>query len=592
MLTFPRFAGPPAKAAPRLFASANLRRYFPGWGIPCSLVVHEVALIVLLLWSVLHIPREPFQPPEREVPPKRNQVTVMMYFPRLVPGNRRPEGKAEAAGESPSERRAAKTGGLVYPGPQEIVSDPEKPTNPIQTISQPDLVDPPDLEPPPALPNMLLMADAHPVEQLDFQEPAVQAPAPVIPEDKPPSDSSPEEVKPEPPAADVIPLVDRLALVVPDPVLPLPPPPAAAPALVPLPAPEVPPGKDETHVTETKTEAPSKEIETPEAPPAPRVAPEPKPEESTRNFLALSPVPAVPTGPVELPSGQAQARFAISPKPNLAVREADPPPTPGDPAATALPAKATAAPAGGTTLAGHPPKSVTVGFGGPGSSKSQPGPGAGPGSVSGSNPGPGRSPFAGITVAGQGGATGAVAGPVVRIQPARPLQTSYGVTVVSTESSGGGLPFSGIFAGRQIHTVYLDMRESDTDSAPTWTLEFAVPGKATRQTILPGDVSGSQQGMVLPFPAVKKLPVLPHELVLAHLRETVIVSGLINAEGKMERLSVLKSPALLLNEPVLRALSEWVFRPARLDGTAIAVEFLLGIPLSTHQAQVLRSSTE
>ncbi len=609
MLTFPRFAVSAAKPAPRLFASANLRRYFPGWGIPCSLAVHEVALVVLLLWSVLHIPREPFQPPERAAPPKRREMTVtMMYFPPLAPGNRRPAGKAEAAGELPSQKPVTKTktGGLIYPGPQEMVSDPAKPTNQVQTIIQPDLIDPPDLEPPPALPNMLLMADAAPVQKPTFQEPPLQVPVPVTVEDEPSSiQSDPPEIKPEPPpvTTEVPPLVDRLAPVVPDPVLPLPPPPAAAPALVPLPAPDVPPRKDETPVEAPKVEAPPKETETPKQPPAPRVAAEPASGENARNFLAISPMPAVPTGPIELPSGQAQARFAISPKPNLAVREAEPPSTLGDPSAAPFPPKAAAVP-GGENLLGNPPKAVTVSLGGPGSGKNRgssgdalstsPTAGSGAGTGSGSSPvaGPGTSPFAGITVVGRGGATGQAAGPVVRIRPARPLQTSYGVTVVSTESSGGGLPFSGVFAGRQIHTVYLDMRQSETDSAPSWTLEFALPRKMAVRADSTQGKDGSRQGVVLPFPTVKGPLLLPSELVLKHLRETIIVYGVINVEGKMEQISVMKSPDALLNEPVLEGLSKWVFRPASLEGAAVAVELLLGIPLWSPPNQAVRTSTE
>jgi len=143
------------------------------------------------------------------------------------------------------------------------------------------------------------------------------------------------------------------------------------------------------------------------------------------------------------------------------------------------------------------------------------------------------------------------------------------------------LPFSGVFASGQIHTVYLDMRQNETDASPSWTLEFAVPRGSAAQANVAAQSSGSQQGLVLPFPAVKKQPAMPPEVVRRHPREMIIVYGVINTEGKMERMSVKKSPDPVLAGPVLEALSQWVFRPAVLDGAPIPVEVLLGIPLGT-----------
>jgi hypothetical protein len=47
----------------------------------------------------------------------------------------------------------------------------------------------------------------------------------------------------------------------------------------------------------------------------------------------------------------------------------------------------------------------------------------------------------------------------------------------------------------------------------------------------------------------------------------------------MEQTSVKESPDPLLNQPVLDALSKWVFRPGVLNGDPVAVKALLGIPL-------------
>src|ERR1700739_297232 len=48
------------------------------------------------------------------------------------------------------------------------------------------------------------------------------------------------------------------------------------------------------------------------------------------------------------------------------------------------------------------------------------------------------------------------------------------MTVTSTASSGGGLPDFGVFQNQKVYTVYLDMRVSDEDTTPSWTLQYAV----------------------------------------------------------------------------------------------------------------------
>ena len=160
-----------------------------------------------------------------------------------------------------------------------------------------------------------------------------------------------------------------------------------------------------------------------------------------------------------------------------------------------------------------------------------------------------------------------------------PAQTSWGVMVVSTESSGGGLPKFGVFPNDQIYTVYLDMRKTTMDPAPSWVFEYAVL-QETAEANGTKNPSRSQQGLVLPFPVVKELPVLPAELVRKYLRRLVIVYSIINIDGKMEQMSVKESPDTLLNETVLNALSKWVFRPAKLGGKTVPMKLLLGIPLA------------
>jgi hypothetical protein len=89
----------------------------------------------------------------------------------------------------------------------------------------------------------------------------------------------------------------------------------------------------------------------------------------------------------------------------------------------------------------------------------------------------------------------------------------------------------------------------------------------------------SQQGLVLPFPTFKVTPAMPAEAVRKHLGQMVIAYGIVNIQGKMEQITVKQSPNALLAQPVLEALHQWIFRPARLNGEPVPVKLLMGIPL-------------
>lgn len=317
----------------------------------------------------------------------------------------------------------------------------------------------------------------------------------------------------------------------------------------------------------------------------------------------MTPMPAPIQQPLKIPPGEARGRFAISPEPNLAASGTEP----GwkietIPAAVGIGNRGGAAAENGTSLDATATAVVTVGAGstktksketaggGAGSeTASKPKAGSAPvagaavaGAGSGTGSGPAKKPFSGITIAGGSYDPGiAAANPVTVVQaPPRPLQTAYGLTVISTENSGGGLPFFGVFSHEQIYTVYLDMRRTQFDPAPSWTLEFAVLPDAANPAGASRNPGKSQEGLVLPFPIAKEPPALPAELVRKYVGRMIIVYAVINIEGKIEQTSVKDSPDALLNERVLSALSKWLFRPARLNGEPVAVKALLGIPLS------------
>jgi TonB family protein len=160
-----------------------------------------------------------------------------------------------------------------------------------------------------------------------------------------------------------------------------------------------------------------------------------------------------------------------------------------------------------------------------------------------------------------------------------PLQTSYGITILASGGSGGGLPDFGVFGNEPVQTVYLDMRRTIFDTPLSWTAEYAVAQLATPAPIENTGILALKEDVMLPFPINKYRPEWISEVVRRHGGRMVIAYAVINIEGTMEQLSIKDSPDPLLNEAVLEALRKWTFRPARRDGQVVSAKILLGIPV-------------
>ncbi len=619
------------------FKSASLSRpYFPSRGLPYSLLIHGIVFCGLYYLSVLRGPTEfsrrleRVRPPDQSASIKSLEDRVVMYLPILGGGSQGlglPGGGLGALRRKPPAAPASSSRGFSYPGPQPIVSDLPNPNNRIQTLLQPTIPDPPIIKPPLSLPNIVQTPETRSVQQS-------RPPADLKPAD---SSSVQLEAKQNPPVVLPVellpPTVDLPKLVWPargfqDNLMP-----KARTAEAPEPVMPTAPAQDLSLLKNTGfPEASQEPAEEPKIQPTSATlgasivtrtlefSPVSTQATDSRTLLALTPAPAAIQNAVQVPYGEARGRFAISPEPDLDAPETEPgskleisPLGVGIGSNPAAPAGEGAAGntvqavisigvgagaakvqdfSGGGAGAGTSPGEGVGSAPGPGvGSGSGPGTGSGTGTGSGSGSGagsgpgsgagsgPGKGPFRGITIIGGVQEAGAAANPAQTTRTRRPLQTSYGITVISTENSGGGLPDFGVFSHEQVYTVYLDMREVETDQNPSWTLEFAVVQGTAFQSVAPENPSQSQQGLVLPFPIVKEAPALPAELVRKYRPRMIVVYAIINIDGKLEQMSVKQSPDALLNEPLLNALSKWVFRPARLNGQPVAAKALLGIPL-------------
>jgi hypothetical protein len=605
-----RYAGP-------IFDRANLNpHYYPFRGLVWSFVVHASIFTAL---ATVTLPRRPERSlREQAVILDIDELEDVLYLPLLRPTNPDPSPKPapKAASEVSASKSSKGKNGLSYPGPQPILSDFPNATNHTQTLLQPTLKDPYILQQPLLLPNIVRIAEsaAIPRPAAPLVEPKLKVPdrstpaahlnaspqldvalnGPTKPLAAPLAESKFKTLENSTPATRTGPAA-QLDVALANPAKPLAAPlaeskfktlenstpaartgpaaqldmalanpakPLAAPLAekkLKMPDSVVPAALPGT--APVQFEMPTPVAGTPPQPPPPKPAPPAStPNDSKQNLLALSPTPGRRDQPVTVPAAEGRGRFAISPNPNLDFPGTEP----GLKNGTGAPGVGGNA----TESAGSAVNGKNGGTSGPNTTSSRPV----------ENSAGGTDAFPGITILGA-----SVDPPTSRnsatVRNPEPLQTSYGITILSSGRGGGGLPDFGVFSNEQVHTVYVDMRRTVPDSAPPWTAEYALLTPPTTQRDEPETAIRTQNDIVLPFPISKEQPAMPADLVRKYPRRMVIVFGIINAEGKMEHLSVKDSPDPLLSEIVLKALKNWTFRPARRNGEIFPAKALLGIPL-------------
>ncbi|PSH05229.1 MAG: hypothetical protein CXZ00_03515 [Acidobacteria bacterium] len=532
----------------------------PSRALVCSVLVHGICMFASLYmpWSYWCPPQVRLITTKSFIQEHRDQEVLLL--PALMPfdsedgaapsGSSGVSRKGDAASAQPGAASKA-VYRVAYKGPQLIISNPPHPDNFIQTIRQPHLVKPPKLPTPLPLPPIVAIAPSRPLLAPAHPQPAAQAAAPQ-------------------------PIILRSQqLPVEAPKLPLSP---ANSAGTPLHA-----------VADAPAGAAMPKLAVREQLPG-------KPNNETRNLLVVTAVPVPDRKITSIPPGELSGAFMVSPAPFESRSKA-----------TGLAGSGTGH--AGASGSGHGTSGTGMGGAqgsgngtgvGPGGSKSgtasghgtgnkgtgpgsgragqgsgnQPrgigtglhgsGKGNGSGNGSGTSASLGNSPFAGITI--QGGSSPGFSSPSVNA--AKP-QTSYGITIIASGSSGGGFRDFGVFRNEPAYTVYLDMADAGV-SGPSWTLQYALYSVP------------NQHGLLIPPYAISKaLPRLSPESARRNRGSMVVVYGVINPQGKFEDLRVMQSPDGELNPLLLQALQKWTFKPAEVEGTRVAVKVLLGVPVST-----------
>lgn len=544
---------PRTPPASRMFSTDLGGTSLPARGLVYSVLAHALCAVVSLWvpWSYW-FPDDVHLASAQSMIEQREEI----FLPDLQPmGNNSPAAPSSSSKELKprQEARASSSSatavqGVVFKGPQLIVSNPPHPDNAVQTIRQPDLPLRPKLPAPLQMPPLVSIASAKPVLAPPAPQPEpevshppvlVAAASPIHRPSQQPRVEAPKLALPAASSADVL----RRAS-------------AAAPATMPMLARQVPlaAAGDQAH-----------------------------------NILVVNAV-AVPDKPAALPPGELFGAFTVSPQAVTARPGAAGMGVAGGLAANSVPGagNASGAGAGASPNAGGGGKSAGatgegslaragVGSGagsGRGSGK-ETGSGsgtAGRGSGKGVGPGSGsgNSPFPGIMI--QGGNSGERRSVRAPGGGASTPQGSYGITIVANGASGGGFKDFGVFREEASYTVYVDMTDAGAYGS-SWTLQYAL------DTSNRGPYS---HGLLTPPYATSKL--IPHISSEAARRDrgtTIVVFGVINPQGKFENLRIMQSPDPSLNEIMLNSLAKWVFRPAEIDGAQVRVKVLLGVPVNS-----------
>ena len=551
------------RVQPPSFSLSEVRYgYRPGRSLGLSILAHSLVLVAILL-SRQHVvlgPKLILNPP---LEPDRS--TGVLYLPTLGGGS---EGTGETGGAQGSEGklssglRARSRRGFAYPGPQPLVSNPPGATPGIQTLLQPSLPNLPRLRRYLPLPNIVQPAPPAAAETSD-------AKPPIVVKSEPLSLRQPAETPVTPPK-------------------------------VTLP---VAPDSNVVNLVESKPALPQRAV--PDAVEASELSGIHK---NRNGLLVLNAVPPPPDVSRIIPRAEARAQFAGSLSETTVI---------ADPAAGTKAGGQSSMAAGsgsrtdirsGDALAESASggDGTNHGTGGAGSGSggrygsgqgsglntdvsaggigrgAGSGAGVGVGSASGAGSGrgvgsaPGGGGFPGITI--QGGRYGNGNGGNMLAKSGPRRQTSYNTTIVSTGSSGGGLPDLGVFRNEKVYTVYVDMRANDEDPSPSWTLQYAVLQQAANES---GNSAGHIRGTPTPpYATLKEVPEFAPEVIRRSGRRLIVASAILDTTGKLQEVSVRQSPESELAGPLVEALKHWMFEPAQIDGRPVALKILLGIRLA------------
>ena len=145
-----------------------------------------------------------------------------------------------------------------------------------------------------------------------------------------------------------------------------------------------------------------------------------------------------------------------------------------------------------------------------------------------------------------------------------PQNGQFGVVVVGSTLQEQYPETAGLWQGRLVYSVYLHV-----GLTRNWILQYSLPSSADAAA------AGTANHLEAPWPYYIVRPNLnPADADV----DALMIHGFVNASGHFESLAFALPSGFALARPILNALQQWQFRPAKQNGQLAKVEVLLIIP--------------
>lgn len=196
------------------------------------------------------------------------------------------------------------------------------------------------------------------------------------------------------------------------------------------------------------------------------------------------------------------------------------------------------------------------------------GSGEGTGATTGGRSGAGSAPVSGgapgISISGGVPGRGAVTGNSIRGRPSYPLM------IISGGASGGASRDLGVFSRSEtVYSVSIPM--ADSGGGPDWTMQYALL-----------DPSQAGAGLLVPPIAQKKIDANMKAAAISVDVGPVFISAIIDENGKLQALKPVRAQDTR-SQAAMRALEQWEFLPAQLNGKPVASKVLVGVAVHLQQ---------
>jgi TonB family protein len=130
-----------------------------------------------------------------------------------------------------------------------------------------------------------------------------------------------------------------------------------------------------------------------------------------------------------------------------------------------------------------------------------------------------------------------------------------------------------VFAGRKFYSLTLNMPNLNSGGG-SWVIRFAEINREAS----PRDPNAPAPDLSQPMATLKVDPAYPLQLMRENVHGTVILYGVIHADGSVGNIRVLRGVDDRLDRFASEAVAQWKFEPATKNGTPVDVEATFQIP--------------